>query len=410
LPEQDLQLTCSTDITDTVTSRLYRYRPADESWQEESVLTGLMFASPLPDDEAIILQTILLENETYRPLRWQDGVGSQVISSTYPVAISWGQVDPSARQLLVFALIPGSDGEPQTILADMDACDVAGCQVTMPQGNPVWSPDGSQTLLTETSFLLSGVIPSSDGRVILFNNELQTENSVLYRADNMGGPESLQPLPASGGNGPFWVTNEKYGYVQTVNPSFAESDQQIVLASTADDVPQPLLATSDLLSALPEEIRPFRLSISTVMTHPTQPEWLVVMATSRAEDFIYLVNWQDHIIEYRFHFSHVSPQYLAFSPDGRYLVATGAPEANFFAPEEVIAYFLHDIAANKTQTFMAGSFAFLPAYPFDWSADGRWLAQIMNNGIINLVAPDYNYQTLILHDNGNCTSLAWVNP
>ncbi|HUM67420.1 MAG TPA: hypothetical protein PLK31_01070 [Chloroflexota bacterium] len=249
----------------------------------------------------------------------------------------------------------------------------------------------------------------ADGRLVLFNNDFQVENVPLSRANQMGDPASEVALLASGGSAPFWVDEETYGYIQIDNLSGVENIQKIVLATTADDVPQPLLDTNDLLQAIPEVSRPFRLAIRYVLPHPTQADWLVVMATSRAENFIFLVNWRENVIEHRFNFVHSSPHYVGFSPDGRYLIATGAPEDSFFAPQNVLVYFLHDIAANTTETYMAGAYAPIPAFTFDWSADGRWLAQVMNNGVINLVAPDYDYQTLIVHDNGNCSSLAWVN-
>lgn len=409
LPEQDLLLTCSTDLSDMMTTTLYRYRLADETWQAEYSLDGLLFSSALPGDEAVILQTIALENELYEPFIWQDGVGKPIIGDEYPLALSWGQVDATGRHLLVYGASPESE-ELLSILVDLTTCHDVGCENAVLYGSPVWSPDGTQTIVSNRVFLENGLILSGDGRVITFDNAPQTENSPLFRADSSGQVEGQVTLPAPGGDLPFWVDEQTYGYVQMVNSVGGETDQQVILASTRDDVPRRIVGTEEMLLALPEESRPFRLAISTVLAHPTRPEWLVVVATSRAEDYIFLVNWQDGMIDYRLQFKHITPQYFGFSPDGRYLIATGAPADSFFAPQNVFVYFLHDITANKTETFMAGSYASVPAYTFDWSADGRWLAQIMNNGIINLIAPDYGYQTLIVHDNGNCSSLAWVNP
>ncbi len=409
LPDQDLLLTCTTELTATTISNLYRYHLAEETWQMEYEMAGLLFASPLPTDEAVLLQTVPLESELFKPLLWQDGVGQPILSEDYPVSLSWGQMDATGRYLLVYA-VPVNGMDPHPMLVDMTTCDATGCASIPLSGNPIWSPTGTQTILEATGFVGNGLLTGADGRLLLFDNGPQMENFSLGRANQVGDPTSEVPLPSSGGFAPFWADEQTYGYVQMNNLSDVESIQQIVLALTTDDLPQSLLDTNDLLQAIPQAFRPFHLAIRYVLPHPTEQDWLVVMATSRAENFIFLVNWRQNMIEYRLHFVHSSPHYVGFSPDGRYLMATGAPEDNIFAPQNVLVYFLHDIAANTTETYLAGASTSIPAFTFDWSADGRWLAQIMNNGVINLVAPDYDYQTLIVHDNGNCTSLAWVNP
>lgn len=408
LPDQDLLLTCSTDLSEMVTTTLYRYQLATKTWQVEYSVDGLLFSSPLPGDEAVILQTVPLNAELFKPLLWRDGIGLPAVSQDYPVSLSWGKMDPTGRYLLVYG-VPANGMDPHPMLVDMTACDEDGCATIPLSGNPVWSLDGAQTILEAMGFLGNGLLMGTDGRVLLFSNDFQVENVPLSRANQTGDPASEVALPVSGGTAPFWVDEQTYGYIQASSPSGLETVQQIVLATTADDAPQPVLSTQDLLQAIPEASRPFRLAIRYVLPHPTQPDWLVVMATSRAEHFIFLVNWRENVIEYRLRFVSSSPHYAGFSPDGRYLITTGAPEDSFFAPQNVFVYFLHDIAANTTETFMAGAYSTTPAFPFDWSADGRWLAQIMNNGVINLIAPDYDYQTLIVHDNGNCSSLAWVN-
>ncbi|MBE7531234.1 MAG: hypothetical protein HS099_16055 [Ardenticatenaceae bacterium] len=408
LPDQDLLLTCSTDLSEMVTTTLYRYQLATKTWQVEYSVDGLLFSSPLPGDEAVILQTVPLNAELFKPLLWRDGIGLPAVSQDYPVSLSWGKMDPTGRYLLVYG-VPANGMDPHPMLVDMTACDEDGCATIPLSGNPVWSLDGAQTILEAMGFLGNGLLMGTDGRVLLFSNDFQVENVPLSRANQTGDPASEVALPVSGGTAPFWVDEQTYGYIQASSPSGLETVQQIVLATTADDAPQPVLSTQDLLQAIPEASRPFRLAIRYVLPHPTQPDWLVVMATSRAEHFIFLVNWRENVIEYRLRFVSSSPHHAGFSPDGRYLIVTGAPADSFFAPQNVFVYLLHDIAANVTETFMAGVYNTTPAFPFDWSADGRWLAQIMNNGVINLIAPDYDYQTLIVHEKGNCSSLAWVN-
>jgi hypothetical protein len=53
---------------------------------------------------------------------------------------------------------------------------------------------------------------------------------------------------------------------------------------------------------------------------------------------------------------------------------------------------------------------FLAPSNYDWSADGAWLAILANDRAINLVAPDYDYQQLILRPPSTCGAIAWATP
>ena len=73
----------------------------------------------------------------------------------------------------------------------------------------------------------------------------------------------------------------------------------------------------------------------------------------------------------------------------------------FRGPQDVVAFYLHDITRNRTETFIAGSSSFNASYTFDWSLNGKWLAMSMNNGTINLIAPEYDFQHIIRHEFGD---------
>lgn len=413
-PPQELQLTCASDLADPDAPTLYRYRLHQEVWEVESSLYGFMFVSPLPGDEGVVWQTVNVAAEEYRPFIWKDGQAMPASNAADPLTLSWGQTDPTGRYLVVY-VYQEQTGGVQPALVELAACADDSCAIQLLDGLPVWSPDGAQMLLTELGYGENFLLLAGDGRAVLQGNSLLLINAPLYLADAVGSPESqvlLDKMPGeAGGNLPFWVDEQTYGYVYAGQGFTQDAPQEVVLASTLDDTPATILTTDDLLAAIPEETRPLRLSIRYVQAHPTNPEWLVIFATSRSENYLYLVNRADNLIENRLQFkAHDSLHFFGFSPDGRYFITTGAPEENFTVPQNVITYFLHDLARNQTQTYIAGFSSLLPAFAFDWSANGRWLALIMNNGAINLIAPGYNYQQLILHDFGNCSSVAWVNP
>jgi Tol biopolymer transport system component len=101
---------------------------------------------------------------------------------------------------------------------------------------------------------------------------------------------------------------------------------------------------------------------------------------------------------------------FGFSPDGRWLVLTGS-ETGVLGPgstSEVV--YLYGIAQNQTKRYLVKSSVLLPTNMYDWSADGRWLALLVDEKVLNLVEPEQNSQQLIRPDLGPCSSLAWSNP
>jgi hypothetical protein len=406
-PEQDIQLTCADPFAVPITTTLYRYLPGQDEWQTEQVWDGQMFVNPLSKDEGVLLQTINAVEDELQSQIWQEGEGIQPGNGAYPFTLSWGQADPMGRYLLLYTNQTDM-AALQPLLVDLPSCEGGSCIVTLLDGLPIWSPDGSQSVVAMTNFLENGLLPTSDGRVILFTDAVQLQDVSLFRANATA--DAASQIPIGEGNLPFWVTSQTYGYVRNANPATPETAQEVVLAAVSDDVPQVVLSTDDLLAALPEGARPLRLSIRYVLAHPKDNGLLIIMAASRTENYIFLVDLKNERVENRLTLAPDGYHFFGFSPDGRYFITTGRPESNLTVPQEVTAYYLHDIARNRTQTFMAGSSLYLPAYAFDWSADGNWLALILNNGAISLIAPQFGYQHIILHEVGNCSSLAWVNP
>lgn len=408
-PDQDIQLTCTDDFIEPPTTTLLRYSLATAEWTPELTMDGYLYVNPLPQDEAVVLQVIDFFNETWYAQQWQNGEGRPFQVEAASFFLTWGQVDPTRRYLLAY-INRSSEEAPQTVLVDIFSCLEGACEARPIGGIPSWSPDGSQMILQQMQFLENGLLMAADDRAVLFDTGLYFQNAPLFRSNATAGEESRVALgEGEVGNIPFWLDEQTYGYVRS-DGDLREATQALVIASTVDDVAVPVLTAADLLAKIPEDERPFRLSMRYVIPHPTDANLLLIAATSRSDSYLFLVDLKNNLIENRLRLRTPVNHIFGFSPDGRYLVATGSTDDDFSGPGNVGTFYLHDVTRNETQTFIAGVSSFVPTYNFDWSADGNWLVFILNNGAINLVAPEYDYQHVILHDFGNCSSIAWVNP
>jgi Tol biopolymer transport system component len=97
---------------------------------------------------------------------------------------------------------------------------------------------------------------------------------------------------------------------------------------------------------------------------------------------------------------------LGFSPNGRRLVLMGYQDD---INGQTTLFVVHDLENDETQTYTSSVDGLMLSPLYDWSADGNWLLFLMNGRVLNMVAPAYNYQLVQLHDQGYCTSMAWIN-
>ncbi|MCP4362005.1 MAG: hypothetical protein GY796_28675 [Chloroflexi bacterium] len=409
-PEQDIQLSCVNQISDMPQATLNRYLLDGEEWQVEHSMEGYIFINPLPQDDALVVQLIEFNEERWRTQLWQDGHSRDVLPAaddTFDMVLSLGQTDPDGKNLVVYTNADQTGNDFDGLLVDLEKCRSDVCLMAAPlTANPIWSPDGSMTLLAGESLLDNPLFALPDGRISTFNPEMQP-NIDIFLGDVSSPPTEWTLVGA--GSLPFWVDDHTYGYVHSDFNSTVATFQELVITTAAENDPQPLVTTADLLTTIPEEERPFRLLMRYAIVHPAQPDLLILVASARSGAYLFLVDLQTNTIEYRLQPGFETTHFFGFSPDGRYFIISGQRENNFPGPGDVHIFYLHDIEKNETQTFMAGDTTFFPAYPFDWSADGKWLALILNNGTINLIAPAYDYQELVLHEMGQCSSIAWVN-
>jgi hypothetical protein len=153
------------------------------------------------------------------------------------------------------------DGEPLAI--DLAAClaeDEDDCHWHALDNWPIWSPNGRHQLILSTTTHVDGQ-PRSSLRLI--------------RRGSLGEEEVVDvglalDLP------PFWLDNETYGYLRA---SFDPADPinfEIVLATIADDEPQPLLTAAAIRPALPAEARSAWMLPHSVRRVAGEPDQFVV--------------------------------------------------------------------------------------------------------------------------------------
>ncbi len=414
LPAQDLQVGCMSS-DDFEESTIYRFKLADESWVEEFNYNGLAFFNPLPNDDGVILQLVeFSEGQYWQTLLWRNGTSVEIMNMEDVYSISLGQMDPNGRFLLSYFGDVTDEAEPEPLLIDMESCQDGNCNITLLGQTPYWSPNGRQMLLTDLDLFETGQY-TVDGRIISLNPEgFNRVASIWLRRAAANADEAIK---IDDGFSPFWITDELFGYIRRVSPSSVPSFQEVVIMSIDDLEPESVIEITAVKELVPATSRSNALAFRYAIAHPTNPDLLLLMASTQANDgYLFQVNRITKSAELLFPLDMSRGEHsLGFSPDGRFLVATGAIQQKTANPginNSTIfgALHLYNLENGEHQTILTNTDIFFPAFSFDWSLDGNWLAFTRDNSIIGLIAPDYDYQQTIIHDEGNCTSLSWVNP
>ncbi len=409
LPAQDLQLICtrpSLPENNPGRAELYRLHWQDGRWQitSEMQFPGFMFFNPLPDDSGVVLQGIDFENDRWRTTIWQNGAGFDLLTNEAQFFFSLGQTDPNSRYLLVYQ-VDESSSQTNPALLDLQQCSGDNCSLTLLTGNLLWSPDGRQTVLqpvNEPDMLRVTV----NNQIIMFGFLDLLRELPILRGDALGAGD---PAPVAEGTAPFWLSETEYGFVRHPEQPVSEAGTRIMMASITDDEVRPLLSSLDLRQSMPPKDRPARLTIQYAMANPANPDQLAVLATAQSTGHLFLVDRASGETEWRLSFRIEGNHAFGFSPDGRYLVTTGVPLDVTDAPGTVNAYFLHDIARNETHTVFTDVSTPGPSSGFDWSADGAWLALLVDERFVHLIAPESDYRQNVWLDLGSCSSIAWVD-
>jgi hypothetical protein len=256
-----------------------------------------------------------------------------------------------------------------------------------------------------------------DGRILLLNSNDNDEPLPLQLSDAVGSLENRVDVGL--GTAPFWITNDLFGFIQSASGADRLSDQELVLMSPDGLQAEVIATTADLREQIPEDNPRNGLFMRYAIAHPANPDLLLVMASVQSQNrhsngFLFQLNRQTRAIELLFELDlAVGLHTLGFSPDGRFLITTDGWLQESIYDDNIFPFgrlYIYDFETAEDQTILTNNNAYFPAFIFDWSADGNWLAISRSRNVIDLIAPAYNYQKTITHQAGDCTSLAWINP
>ncbi len=365
-PEQDIALYCVESPRRG--GSLYRHTPTSGTWTKE--LSGRIFLAMTPLSGGLVLreQSLLTDEVTPRLILWREGREQLLLESPdRSMSIDFaGQADPSGRKLVVRLGIV----RPNFAILDLNRCGSSGCAQFARPNAPIWSPDGSHTLMQARS----------DTALLLGDRDAQALTAIGY------------------GISPFWLNDSTYSYLalEQFGPL-----SEIVTATITDSTPHSLLKLDDLVKDLPDA----RQGSHALWYYPLGPRWLSIEVIAfggegDSSDF-FLLNLRS---------GHVSRLPLdgrirdfKVSPDDRWLAGSAIGGNNVWSLHLVQI----EQRQNRTLTFNSPRVAHLPP-PYEWSADGRWLL-VLDHGILTLIAPEHDYQRTIVPPSPGCLFAAWVN-
>lgn len=381
LPEQDVQLMCKPFFDDS--AYLYRYPIVDfdlddAAWTVESENRRFLFMAPLLNDNAVLLQERQYRLDQTSLLIWQSGKEIEITSEPFSSALfRVDEVDPGL-------LLYGYQFSTQKVsfsLLDQNSCNDDGCDLFDLGGLPVWSPDGQQTIVADPA-----------GRLWLGDEHGQVKTAV------------------STGAAPFWIDNSRFGYIHLVG-SLARPPAEVVISSVSTpDEAEIALALPDLAAYLPRDISLDQLIIRGTATHPSHPNQLFLAATyhrnlesGQEGSFIFQLDTKTGELKLPLTLPYNLGLYnpFVFSPDGRWLTIQSFAESKTERQLHLL-----EVSTGNAVAFHSGFLLLLPGY--DWSADGEWLLRI-DNGFVQLIAPAYDYQEVVVHDNAVCNFATWIN-
>jgi hypothetical protein len=419
-PEQDLQITCVASIeenSDVLLSKLFKYDVIQDSWEEEYSTPNHLFMNPLPGDDKLLLLEVLADGGQWQTGIWYDGHLNPILGAVDEYSVSFGQTDPFGSDLMAFVFPP--DGRDADItLFDLNNCgEEDGCESQILPGIPIWSPDGSQAIFGDQPNVQLGLL-QGDQRTILFDSSAPTQNLSLYHANRqtlMGDEPVIMvaDLKSIGqGHAPFWLDNETVAYIALANGRFSRPAQKIVFTPTGENNPQTLLSTDDLLNVFPNSTSVARLFwIHYVMPHPTNPDMLFVTAFGAWDQQAHVFSYEQssgeakHLMSAGYTANHT----LSQSPDGGFLVLTGNDVDDPDSQRKNSLLLVHDLANGETIPFLTIGTDFPPFPSYDWSADGQWLAMMLDRNLVGLYAPQQGALHLVETSTANCASPSWIN-
>ncbi|MBE2221101.1 MAG: hypothetical protein IAF02_06150 [Anaerolineae bacterium] len=410
LPTQDIALACLSDenFDRETTMTLYQFNRDKESWQELMTSNSFILFDPFLDDNGLVIQSLDLdETNQWQTQIWAfDGEQTWLSSDEKMTFFSFGQFDPTGRFVITFA---GENESPmmQPTLIDLQSCAESACDLLPLPGLPTWSPDGKRTLISNKNiFDAGGIAFWRNGRMVIFDATQPPAYTGFWLGDALGQlpAEKAEVEVIGNGYSPFWLDNDTYGYVRQ-HPE--TGDAEVVVQSVTGDALETVVTLAEIQAKAPDKALALA-NIRYVITHPAHPDKLFVVALDALgqEAYVFMVDRVTGDLNLRIQSKIQLDHSLGFSPNGRWLVLTGYQDE---AIGRTTNFIVLDLENNETQTYTSNLDGLTLTPLYDWSADGNWLLFVINNRVLSMVAPEYKYQLVQLHNQGYCPSIAWIN-
>ncbi|HEX6385344.1 MAG TPA: hypothetical protein VF177_11790, partial [Anaerolineae bacterium] len=389
-PEQDLQLLCRPVTGQTLA--LYRYDLVADSLTFATTLERpVAFMIGLTDDRGVVVGEYQSAGARESLYLWENGVKKRILwdsSASVPVALPV-TTDPEGRLLLMYSPLEAST--PAGLLPLADCRAGADCALTVLNGFPIWSPAGERAVI-----VVGDLAFTSGGRL----------QGNLFLSDGNGEDSHFLGLGAT----PFWLDNETFGFV-TLDPELLRQSIYTVTVGNATVEPTLLLAVDELAAVLPESQESGSLHLDYVAVTPTDPDLLLIASADPSGQASggYLFTFDRETEKVSLHLEIEDEPRLyqrgyRFSPDGRWLLISSLNNV-----DPIWVLYLHNVEGGDTLTFTVNDTYPLPLHWYtDWSADNQWLS-LPERGHVRLIAPDHDYEHLVIPEDRVCSGAVWVN-
>ncbi len=391
LPKQDLLMLCQPDWAEKFALYRYDFTTGITILAQDfdyRFARGAMLG--LPDDSGIAmagfgvdsqpLGAFLLQNNVRHDLVWDEN--NERLPSFLPTRLS------SAGNYLLWETTGNDapDGQGFGVL-DIDTClQQNQCALNLGTSTPIWS------------FV--------DDQIIGLKNPpfapLIQEDLLSLRSGD--GSELLDALGF--GALPFWIDEERFGFVQ-----YNENGRSEIFISNinANDEPEQLISANELILAIPDIAIP--LMVEFVQLDPNDPNILLLMVEyigdSENGRFLLTYNLETGELERRW---TLDPERFGLrrvyniSPNNEWLLTNHAGLLETERP----TYLFHHLQSGATITMPINEETTFFQFMTDWSQDGEWFAY-SQNGIIQLFAPDESSRHEIIADGLLCSNPVWTN-
>lgn len=370
LPAQNIAMICDEGIVGS--SNLYVYDLDRETWELAMTNREFVHMGSVPGGRGILLSDQLIGPDQMRTLVWSERA-EIIVDEGHQVYRLTGLQDPLSGAVV----LRGYDSQTLSgghFILDIDNCTTDDCSPQPVPGYLQWSPDGGRSIYVD---------PAEDQAIVI------------------GDSEGNFPVSVGQGRDPFWIGENTFGFLKV-------GDQPSIVTMTVDSDNSHELVTSLDISRIITDTQAADISLLRVASQPSDPHNLVITAGNHAGDKIYLIayDWQHDIFSKLF-VSDVPASGLvsvSFSPDGAWLLIK-SPAGMRDGSVQEYNVFLFDMSTGEMQELLPVLGTNSPAT--DWSADSRWLLQLVDGRVI-LTAPEDDYQHLILHGLRSCRGAAWT--